>query len=448
VKSRVLLIDDDKSICAWMRVQLAGVGIESVEAYSAEEGLRTLDDSFMMAFVDLHLPAMDGAACIAEILKQYPDLPCVAVSASEDVSEAIGAVKSGAADYLRKPLDVDEFMLVVERVRQTGRLSRENRLLRNALAGSERPVSWIGASTQSEQLVADLPKLAESKAPVLVLGETGTGKSFFSRLIHSAGSRREKPFVTVSSGTLPRDLVESELFGHDKGAFTGATKERPGRVELASGGTLYLDEIGDMPLSLQPKILRMLQEKEFERVGGNKTLHMNARIISSTNRHLSELCDSGEFREDLFYRLNVLPVIIPPLRDRKGDIEPIANRFLTELAEGEEPHKLSSEAVEAMMRHDWPGNVRELQNVLERAATFADGKVIEARDLLFVRQRAGIAAGFAGASLAGRPLSDIEEEAVKATLDLCDNNKAKAARILGISEKSIYNKLQRFDSKA
>ena len=449
-KDKVLAVDDEPAFCRAVKMTLAEAGVECLTAPDAETGLATLDDSFTGVLMDLSLPGMDGIACIKEIRRRYPALPCVVLSGAGDIKDAVDAMKAGAFDYLRKPFDSEELLMILRQAMRSAQLDSENRYLRSALGTTDFPKRWIGVSKQSDDLLARMTRIAASDATVLITGETGTGKSLLARLIHNRGRRASLPFVTVSCGTLPRDLIEAELFGHEKGAFTGATQERPGRVEIAGKGTLYLDEIGDLPLSLQPKVLRMLQEREFERVGGNDTRRMEARVIASTNRNLLEMRDAREFREDLFFRLSVLPVDIPPLRQRKDDIDPIARTFLSHLTEKEgRAAKLAPEALQAMIAYDWPGNVRELQNVLERAFTFANSDLLAKADLTFLRSGEPAAAAESHVmTLAGRSMAEIEKIAIEQTLAACHGNKAKAARMLGISEKTIYNKMARLDIRA
>ena len=441
---KILVVDDDPTVRAWIDAELDAAGMECVAAADGEEGLRLFDDTFSAVLMDINLPGKDGIACVTEMKRRVPGIPCIMISAGDDVRRAVNAMKAGAFEYLRKPLDPDELMLLLKQALHTGELDKENCYLRTALGSSDPVQSWRGGSRQSREVLEKMKKIADSDATVLITGETGTGKSLIARLIHNAGKRVSQPFITVSCGTLPHELVEAELFGHEKGAFTGATKERPGRLEIAGNGAVYLDEIGDLPLSLQPKVLRMLQEREFERVGGNETHHMDARIIASTNRRLSEMCDAGEFRRDLFFRLSVLPIDLPPLRERQEDIEPIASAFVAHLSEKQAISRtLSPDALEALMVYDWPGNVRELQNVLERASAFADGDTITRDDLTFLPSQESRSQQVTATSLAGRSLADIEKAAIEQTLASCNGNKARTARTLGISEKSVYNKMKR-----
>jgi len=441
-KDKILIVDDNATIRLWVKKRLESAEMSCVAVEDGESGLDIVDESYSAVLMDINLPGKDGVECVREIGRRLPDLPCLMISASEDVGMAVAAMKAGAFDYIRKPLDGDELLLLLSRALRTGHLDKENRYLRSTLGAADLPKRWTGVSSHTSDILDKIERIADSDGTVLITGETGTGKSLLARLIHDAGCRASHPFVTVSCATLPRDLVEAELFGHEKGAFTGATREKPGRVEVAGEGTLYLDEIGEMPMSLQPKVLRLLQEREYERVGGNRTHRMQARVIASTNRDLVTMSTEGGFREDLYFRLSVLPLEIPPLRERRDDIEPIVTEFVEQLSQKQDAEiEISPDALEAMVEYDWPGNVRELQNVLERAATFSEDPIIKRPDLVFLGRRAGGAGQMS--SLAGRSLQEIEKAAIEQTLEKCGGNKAAAARMLGISEKSVYNKINR-----
>jgi len=338
-REKVLVVDDDHAVQAVIKRKLELSGIDCVTVSTGEEGMQIVDDGFSAVLMDLRMPGKDGVSCIRDIKKRFPGLPCIVISGSDDLHYAVEAMKAGAFDYLQKPLSLDEVSLLVRQAIRTAQLDRENRVLRSALGMPNLPRQWIAASKTSIKVLEHVKKIAGSSGTVLIKGETGTGKSLLARVIHSVGNRAAEPFVTVSCGTLPRELVEAELFGHEKGAFTGAARQRPGRVEIAGDGTLYLDQIEDLPLSLQSKVLRMLQEREFERVGGNRTLYMKARIIASSSQDIQNMSREGDFREDLFYRLSVLPVEIPALRERKEDIEPIAREFVAHLSRQDEGRK-------------------------------------------------------------------------------------------------------------
>lgn len=441
-KEKILVVDDDSFITTLAKKILTEAGMIADTSGNCEEALEKIDDTYSAVLMDLTLPHMDGILGIMAIKDRLPDIPCLVISAEEDVRRAVAAMSAGAYDYLRKPFDGEELVLRVHHAIEAARANAESRLFRNSMIESA-DESWIGLSPQSKEVLQRARQIAASDATVLITGETGTGKSLLARHIHAISNRNEQPFVSANVASLPADLVESELFGHEKGAFTGAIREKPGRIELAKEGTVFLDEIGEMPLSLQPKVLRVLQEREFERVGGIQTHRMRARVIACTNRNLHAMCSEGSFREDLYFRISVLPIDIPPLRERPEDIEMLIDRITANLsARTGRGKSLDPSARRALMEHRWPGNVRELQNVLERAFTFASGSSIQASHLNVVSRQDRPAAA-AAASLAGMTLAEIEKLALTQTLDACSGNKARAARTLGISEKSIYNKMSR-----
>jgi DNA-binding NtrC family response regulator len=440
---RVLAVDDDADLLMVLSGLLEAAGMQVTTADSGEEALEKLDDTFAVALLDLNMPGMDGIETLQRMKERVPELECIMVTARKDAHSAVRAMKAGAFDYVTKPPDADELLILIRRAAEAGRLARENAGLRAALGSADGTQRWIGSSPASKLLLKRVDQVARTGAPVLITGETGTGKSLLARMIHDLGSRAGKPFITVSCAAIPRELVESELFGHEKGAFTGAAGERPGRMEIAGTGTLFLDEIGEVPLGIQPKILRVLEEREFERVGGNETLHMEARIIAATNRNLQAMCAENEFRVDLFYRLNVLHLEVPPLRERREDIRPLAEHVLAQINQDLGTTKtLSEKAWDKVVNAEWPGNVRELQNTLERALTFAETETLDSNDLWIEKKSAAAAAP---QTLANMPLEAVEKRAITETLQACNGNKAEAARRLGISEKTIYNKIKRLN---
>jgi DNA-binding NtrC family response regulator len=368
------------------------------------------------------------------------------LSAVNRATDAVEAMKLGAFDYITKPFDMDEVTTVVARAVRMGATARENAQLRAAVSVSKPMTGLVGSSSAMQQLQQKIGKIAPLNSTVLIPGESGVGKSLLARVIHYGSPRADGPFVTVSCPALPRELLESELFGHEKGAFTGALQQRIGRIEMADKGTLFLDEIGDLPLALQPKLLTFLQDRCFQRVGGNRTIKVDVRVIAATNVDLAGMVKRQEFREDLYYRLNVIPVHIPPLRERREDLPELCAHILGRIAKGRGGGKISvsAEAKDVIHSFDWPGNIRQLENVLERASAFCEGGVICPNDLPDeVRGTRDIAAGAEQLQLAGLSLEQLEQLALTQTLAACGNNRAEAARRLGISEKTIYNKLQR-----
>jgi DNA-binding NtrC family response regulator len=442
---RVLAADDDAAMRGLIRHSLEKAGMEVVLAVDGDEALQRFDESFRVVLLDLHMPGRDGLACLAAIKQRRPATPCVMISAESETKFAVAAMRAGAFDYVTKPLNAEELVLLVRQAARTDELGRENTALREALGGARTNCRWIGRSAASKDILKKVVQIARTDSTVLITGETGTGKSLLARVLRDVSPRAAAPFVTVSCAALPRDLIESELFGHEKGAFTGAVRERPGRMELAGAGILFLDEVGDLPLATQPKVLRALQEREFERLGGNTTYRLEARVVTATNRDLEQMCAARTFRRDLYYRLDVLRIHLPPLRERREDIPAIATDFLETLAGPDHPAlQLSGNALEALLYYPWPGNVRELQNVLERAVAFAEGDQITAADLDLKPPAASPTT--AGVSPAARlptvNLDELERRAIQQALDETKGNKAEAARRLGISEKSIYNKIK------
>jgi DNA-binding NtrC family response regulator len=396
------------------------------------------------------MPEAGGLEILRHIRKAHADIETIIVTSSSEIADAVEAMRSGAFDYVTKPVKVNELIECIQRAVRTSQLARENRQLRHAISLPSADVPFIGRSPACKRVLDAVGKLAALDSTVLITGESGVGKGLVARLIHNSGPLAAKPFVTVSCTALPRELVEAELFGHEKGAFTGAHERRPGRLEIADGGTLFMDEVGDMPLESQPKLLTFLQDRAFQRIGSNKTISVRVRIIAATNQHLKTMCQERRFREDLYFRLNVLPVEIPPLRERRDDILAIAEYLLSRLNQrrGGKPFVLGDDAVDAMLRYSWPGNVRELDNVLQRVTAFCDSPRIGRDDLPRELLEIGPTPGPAGetaapASLASVPLREVEKMAILQTLEACRGNRAEAARRLGISKKGIYIKMRR-----
>ena len=442
-KPRVLVADDEAVARRLLEVQLADAGFAPVVAADGREALEKLDDSVQVAVVDLEMPGVSGLEFLAQARKRFPDLPVLVVSQHDQVADAVAAMKAGATEYVTKPVDADELRVRIGQALGQRALKAENAQLRQAVTGPSVSATLVGESASTERLLAQARKIAGLDATVLITGESGTGKSTLARLIHQMSGRAAGPLVTVSCTSLPRDLIEAELFGHAKGAFTGAHADRPGRVEMADGGTLFLDEIGDLPLELQPKLLTFLQDRTFQRIGDRTPKSVDVRVISATHQPLKEKVAEGSFRDDLYFRIAVLPLAIAPLRDRPDDLDALVGRILSRIAAGRgtEPFSLTAAARERLRRHGWPGNVRELENVLERATAFADASTIDVADLSLSDQPESAPP----ATLAGMSLADIERRAILETLAFCGGNKRAAARTLGIDEKSIYNKIRRLE---
>jgi len=381
VKASVLVVDDEPNITASLAQLLCIEGYHVLEAQSGREALETLETREAdLVLLDVKLPDMDGVSVLEEIKRRDADLPVVMMSAFGTIETAVKATRAGAYDFLEKPLSSEKTLLCVENALRMARLSAENRELRRRVG---RHTELIGESPPMRELFRLIEMTAPTSSRVLILGESGTGKELVARAIHAGSPRRKAEFVTVNCAAVPSELIESELFGHERGAFTGASKARRGKFERADGGTLLLDEVGDMPLPMQAKLLRVLEEGEFERVGGTKPIRVDVRVIAASNKDLDAEVRKGTFRLDLYHRLNVVPISLPPLRERSDDIPLLARHFIATLTAGEERHgpKLSRGAVGALKRYPWPGNVRELRNVIERITILFPGQTVTASDL-------------------------------------------------------------------
>ncbi len=441
----VLVADDDPVIRRLMQRRLESAGLRVLTARDSDEAMQKVSDLIQVALLDLKMPGRGGMHCLQYIAKNHPAVESIIITASSEIADAVEAMKNGAFDYLTKPVNLDELIELVYRAASTFHLKQENRQLKAAMGYPASHIPFVGDSPSTRQIVETIRKIAHLDSSVLITGESGVGKGLVARLLHRLGPRRDHSFITVSCTSLPRDLVEAELFGHEKGAFTGAVEKRPGRVEMAQRGTLFLDEIGDMPLDLQPKLLNFLQDRSFQRIGGARTIHVEVRVIAATHQDLKKMCLEKRFREDLYFRLNVLPIHIPPLRERKEDIPELCSYLLGKLAQRRSvaPFELDPEAVESLTNYDWPGNVRELENVLERVTAFISTSRITRKDLPAEVSGCEARLGASARGLAGLPLAEVEKQAIIQTLELCKGNKSEAARRLGISEKSIYNKSKR-----
>ncbi len=379
MKQKILIIDDEESILESLSDILLDEGYRVITAHTAEEGLfRLQEESPELLILDVWLPDKDGLEILKELKKKQPALPVIVISGHGTVEMAVQAIKLGAFDFLEKPLSYDRVVVTVANALRFRALEEENIRLRAKLA---RGLS--GESPAIKKVKTEIERVALTDATVLIMGESGVGKEVAARMIHDLSPRRNRPFVEINCAAIPDELIESELFGHEKGAFTGATTAKRGKFELANGGTLFLDEIGDMSLSAQAKVLRVLQEKRFERLGGTKVIEVDVRVIAATNKDLREEIKAGRFREDLYFRLNVVPITIPPLRERKEDIPILVEEILTELAlhTGLGKKRLSPEVMEALKNYPWPGNIRELRNLIERLVIMASGEEISLKDL-------------------------------------------------------------------
>jgi len=453
-----LLVADDTDVTrATIVHSLEAGGLYATAFESGDALLAAWPDSALVCVLDLRMRGKDGIECLREIRQRSPHTQVVLLTGVDDARTAVSALKAGAFDYLTKPFNPAELLRTVNRALQVARSARESTELRQCLDAQVGAVEFAGRSAALAHIRHMINLVGPTEETILLNGESGTGKTLVARALHAASRRAAGPFISVSCPSLPRDLLESEMFGHEKGAFSGAVQRRLGRVELAAGGTLFLDEIAELPIELQAKLLTFLQERTFYRIGGESPLQADVRIIAATHQHLPRLCREGRFREDLYYRLNVVPIILPPLRERTDDIEPLATRFLADFARRNHlPElQLNAAAIAALLRHTWPGNIRELENTLARLATLKrDSTTLDATDVAAALRPTidtitaptefpASAAALSPASLAGRTFEEIERLALTQTLAACGQNRAKAARMLGLSEKTVYNMLRR-----
>jgi two-component system nitrogen regulation response regulator NtrX len=443
---RLLIVDDERGIRATLAGILGDEGYRPVTAATGSEALARIGEEVPdLVILDIWLPELDGVEVLAEIKRQWPDLPVVMISGHATIETAVKATKLGAYDFIEKPLSLEKTLLVVERALEHARLERENRQLRERI---ERAHEIIGASPPVMELRRQIATAAPTNGRVLVVGENGSGKELVARAIHALSARRDRPFVEVNCAAIPDELIESELFGHEKGAFTGAVARRRGKFELAAGGTLFLDEIGDMSLKTQAKVLRALEEQTVERLGGHEPIRVDVRVIAASNQPLPELIAQGRFREDLFYRLNVIPIEVPPLRRRREDIPLLVDHFLKAYSAeyGKRAKTLSGEAIGCFMAYDWPGNVRELRNMVERLVIMTSGDVITPEDLpSSLRARDAPAAADDGAQQSLREARDAFERAyILGELRAFDWNITRTAQALGIGRVNLWRKLKAY----
>jgi DNA-binding NtrC family response regulator len=450
-KGRVLVIDDEVNAVTALETLLREDGYEVACAHEARAGLQLLEkEEPDVVLTDLRMPGMDGMELLAKVKQIRPETMVVMMTAYGTVKTAVKAMKIGAEDYLGKPIDVEELEVVLAKTIEKKRLLEETSALRERLDHKYRMENLVGESAEMLAVFKTIRQVAPSSSSVLLLGESGTGKELFAQALHQNSPRKNKPFVRVACAALPETLLESELFGHEKGSFTGALYSRAGRFEAADGGTLFLDEIGDISPTVQVKLLRFLEEREFERVGGNRTYKVDVRIVAATHRDLQRKLEDGSFREDLYYRLNVIEIHIPSLRERSGDIPLLAGHFLRKYADAnrKELHGISDEALALMLRHSWPGNVRELENAMERAVVLADMPVLQPAHFPTLRRLASELAGSAAAStrvaIPGSTLEQIEREAILRTLESVGGSTSRAASVLDISPRKIQYKIKEY----
>jgi two-component system, NtrC family, response regulator len=452
-KGRVVVIDDEVNAAAALETLLREDGYEVTKANDGRAGLLLVEQQAPdVVLTDLRMPELDGIELLTRIKRIRPETMVIMMTAYGTVKTAVKAMKLGAEDYLSKPIDVEELELVLQKTLEKKRLLEETHLLRQRLDHKYNLDNLVGESPEILAVFKTVRQVALSSASVLLLGESGTGKELFAQALHQNSPRRSKPFVKVACSALPETLLESELFGHEKGSFTGALYSRAGRFEAADGGTLFLDEIGDISPTVQIKLLRFLEEREFERVGGNRTFKVDVRIVTATHRDLRKKLEDGSFREDLYYRLNVIEVHVPPLRERAADISLLAHHFLTKFAKAnhKDVRQISDQALALLLRHAWPGNVRELENAIERAVVLTDQAVLDVEHFPTLRRGVDTAAskepqrGGIGVSIPGSTMAELEREAIVRTLEAVDGSTSRAAELLQISTRKIQYKLKEY----
>jgi DNA-binding NtrC family response regulator len=449
VKARLLVVDDEPSARTGLEKLLTSEGYRVWGASDGHAALERIDEVAPdVVITDLKMPGMDGLELLDRIRARDLRVPVLVVTAFGEVATAVAAMRRGAEDYLTKPIDIDALLVSVERALERRDLRVEAENLRRQIRErhDEGLQGLIGASPAMQGVYRTVRQVAASRATVLVTGESGTGKGEVARAIHALSPRASQPFITLQCASLAESLLESELFGHEKGSFTGAEKRRVGRFEQANGGTLFLDEVGEIPLGIQVKLLRVLQERTFERVGGNETVKVDVRLVAATNRDLADDVKKGRFREDLYYRLHVIHVEMPPLRTRRGDVLVLAQYFVQRFAE--ENHKrvlgFTDEARARILAHAWPGNVRELENAIERAVVMCRGERIEPDDL--PNDLAGGEPSL-GIRIPGSSMADIEKHAILQTLEACGGSTKRTAEVLGISVRTIQYRLAQYGSQ-
>ncbi len=451
MKERILIIEDDEGV----RQLLEDILTEEYDTASAQRGSEALnllrDDSFSLMIVDLRLPDINGMDIIRQAKRISPHTVSLVITGYGSIESAVEATKLGVYNYLTKPFSRDQLLFNVKGAIEHHHLLKENEDLRETIERTYALDNIIGKSQAMLEVFDTIRKVADTDATVLITGESGTGKELIARAIHYNSARKKHPFIPINCGAIPQDLLESELFGHEKGAFTGAVSARQGRFERADKGTLFLDEIGELPLHLQVKLLRVLQEKEFERVGGNRTIKVDVRIIAATNKNLEEAIENKTFREDLYYRLNVIPIYVPPLRERKGDIPLLVNHFLKKLARTKKKRitGVDPAAMEMLMNYDWPGNIRELENIIERTVILKEDEgLIKPRDLpAKIREAKNTGVFYFDIPKDGIDLpallEELETRFIKKALDRAGGVKTKAAQLLGINRTTLIEKMRK-----
>ena len=445
MKARILVIDDEALMREYVEEALVRAGHEVLSASGGREAMALMrEKGFDIVVTDLKMSPVDGLAVLRSVREESPDTHCIVMTAYGTIETAVSALKGGAVDYILKPFAPDELELAVTRALERGRLAQENKYLRAQLSRSHDFKAMVGKGPAMRKMYEQIEKVTNSRATVMIRGESGTGKELVAHAIHYTGSRRDKPFIKINCAALSAGLLESELFGHEKGSFTGAHERKTGRFELADMGTLLLDEVTEINIELQPKLLRALQEREFERVGGNQPIQVDTRIIGTSNRNLEQAVEEGKLRHDLFFRLKVIEILLPPLRSRVEDIPALMDHFLKRYAteNGRKISGFSDDARKMFVEYDWPGNVRELQNAVERAVVLSSDSVLRPEHFLLGGHRPARTAD--GGIQPGVTVSEMEKRLIMKTLDHCRQNRTQAAKLLGISVRTLRNKLNEY----
>ncbi len=442
----ILIVEDEAKMRRLLELNLGEDGFTTLSAGDAEAGLKLLRENPVdLVVTDLKLPGMNGLEFLQTIKRQNAALPVVVMTAFGSVETAVEAMKAGASDYVLKPFSLTEMRMVIHKELDVRNLREENRSLREALGKRYAHPNIVARSAKMQEVLGTVERVAPTNSTVLLGGESGAGKDLIARAIHEKSRRALGPFIKINSTAIPENLLESELFGYEKGAFTGAVASKPGKFELADKGTLFLDEIGDVPPAIQVKLLRVLHEREFERLGGTRTVKVDVRLVAATNRDLRAALEDGTFREDLYYRLNVVPIDIAPLRERKEDVPDLARLFMSRFCgESGKPVKdIAPQAMQVLVNYHWPGNVRELQNIIERACALAKGTVIEIGDIHLDLRPAKTANGVDNFLPEGMTLEQWEDEMIREALRRANGNKSQAARLLGLSRNALRYRLSK-----
>jgi len=443
-ENTVLIVDDDHAHRTMLRTLLTGWGYAIVEADDGDVAIEMVHEQpFDLILMDIRMIKVSGIEALMKIKEFNPSIPVILMTAYSSVETAVDGLKKGAYDYLTKPLDFDELRLVIERAMDHTRLREENRLLRESLGVHFDRHNIIGRSAPMERLLETVGQVSLAEATVLITGESGTGKELIAGAIHFNSPRKDKSFVKINCAAITETLLESELFGHEKGSFTGADRRKEGKFRYADGGSLFLDEVSEMSVAMQVKLLRVLQEREFTRVGGNEVIKVDVRIIAATNKNLLEEIDTGRFRDDLFYRLNVINLNVPPLRERKEDIPLLTHHFLTMFSEknNKQIQGFTPQAMDRMLKYEWPGNIRELMNVVERAVVLSRSQYLDEHNLSLMEKPEFYSKEVVPGNTS---LEEVEKATVLKTLEATGGNKSEAARRLGITRRTLHQKLRKY----